>query len=189
MDAVGKLGQGYRTDRNGGVEVPQEIRDLMAAQNPPIKNLRQLALRMEHAPSAVHRIFSGKNSHGTLQTYKRISEICDWSLEQFFSIAYGNDPESIGAFIRARLSKLNISTTVFRRHVSEGTGDSGGPVRYIDGSHKYERLNLYWRLKSSLGITADTMYELLLIREPLTALSQGGKLYSSKANEIFFDKD
>lgn len=158
--------------------IPEQIREAMSRQG--IKNLRQLALRMDYHPAPVHRLFSGKNGHTTLKTYKRISEVCEWSLEQFFSIAHGNDPEAVSNYLRSRLERLGISIRAFCRHISTTTTHGGGYCEYLNGQHLYERLNVYYQAKSALGITADALYESLIISGGLTDYVASEKLSSTE---------
>lgn len=157
----------------------------MAAQKPPVKNLRQLALKMQFEPTTVHRIFSGKNQHTTLKTYKRIAEICGWNLEEFFRIACSNKPEHTAFILRGRLKERDISVRSFCAYLSDGTTGGTGHFLYLDGSHKYERLSLYHQLKTALGITADTMYEALLTTKPLTLRPESDKLTESASAVSF----
>lgn len=163
-------------------QVPQLFKDAMSAQG--IKNLRQLTLKMNQAPSAVHRIFDGTNAHTALRTYKRIAEICGWSLDEFFNLAHANKPEHVSFILRGRLKALNISTTGFTRYLTGGTANGGSALRYLSGEISYDRLDLYWSLKTALGITADTMYESLIISEDLTATYPGGIISTSKAISV-----
>lgn len=147
-----------------------------------IKNLRQLALAMpgfEKSPGTVHRIFSGKNSHTTLRTYKRIATIFDWTLEEFFEMATNNQPDAVSFILRAKMKSADISVREFIRYVSDSTTYGGGNLDLLEGKHKFERLSLYRSLSSALGITADTMYESLIMSESLTKRTESEKLSSS----------
>lgn len=165
-------------------EIPQAIKEAMLAAQPPIKTIGQLVTRMQHPSAGVYRIFSGKNQHTTLKTYKRISEICGWTLDQFFAISHGNSPESISQFLRGRLEHLGISIYAFCAYLSGDTKGSGGWFEYLNGNHKYERLTLYYSLKTALGITADTMYEALIISEDLQNLPDSEKISATDRQQV-----
>jgi hypothetical protein len=161
-------------------QIPDRIREAMAEMSPPIKTLGQLVARMGHPSASVYRVFAGQNNHTTLRTYKRIAEICGWTLEQFFVIAQGNQPENIAQFLRGRLKTAEISVSDFCAYLYYGTKGGGGGFEYLDGSHRYERLSLYSSMRTALGITADELCESLIISDRLTKPLESGKLHTSK---------
>jgi hypothetical protein len=163
-------------------EIPLRIRQAMQAKG--YKNLRQLSLAMGHPVGSTHRVFAGQNNHTTLRTYKRIADLLGWSLEQFFGIAEGNQPENIGQFLRGRLKFLGISSHQFRAYLGGSTKGGGNWEEYLSGGHKYERLRLYSSMRTALGFTADQLHESLIIFGSLTQARGSEKLLSSSGTDL-----
>lgn len=164
------------------VVIPKTVRQAMDAKK--IKNLRQLAIACGygHSPLSIHRMFSGKCKHRSLDAYKRVASALQWTLSQFFVIASSSDSAAVGAFIRARLKQLKLSTYDFGRIIS-GSEEHGGWHDYISGNIKYDRLRIYSSISTTLGITPDALYESLLIENRLTDREQTYKFESVECNK------
>ena len=165
------------------VVIPETVRQAMDAKK--IKNLRQLAIACGygHSPLSIHRMFSGKCQHRSFTAYKRVASALQWTLEQFFFIAAANEPQAVGAFIRARLKQIKKSTYEFTKELSGTTTSNGGWHDYISGNIKYDRLRIYSSIGTTLGITLDTLYESLLIENRLTGQVETYKFESVECNK------
>lgn len=147
------------------MNIPETIQSQMKLKG--IKTLRSLAIQSGLDPMTVHRMFSGKNQHKALVTYKRIADTLQWSLETFFQVSECNQPEAIGLTIRARLKQLEIPTTQFASVVDTAGGSNG--FKYLRGDIGFDRLRIYASVRTALGITCDALYESFVMSGCLTA--------------------